>query len=193
LLTPDDVFGKPHEAARGRLLIANPFLQDPSFKRSVVLLTEHSADGSVGFILNHPVDIQLNDAARDFPALASTLHYGGPVELDSLHFLHRLGDVLEGAIEVCEGVFWGGHVAMLKALIRRGGVQPNDIRFFVGYSGWSPGQLHEELTQKSWIVADTDAEIVFENNPDKLWQRVLRSMGQAHVMISNFPEDPSLN
>jgi putative transcriptional regulator len=187
------MFGKPNQAAKGKLLIANPFMQDPSFKRSVVVLVEHNTDGTVGFVLNHPLEVKLNDAASDFPQFDTQLFFGGPVQLDSLHYLHAYGDMLPGSMEICDGVFWGGNVEALKVLINANSLNPDGIKFFAGYSGWAPRQLDGELEGKSWIIAPAESGIVFETNPDNLWRRTLRSMGDEYAIMANFPEDPRLN
>lgn len=178
---------------RGKLLVSEPFLSDPYFKRSVVLLSEHNNDGSIGFILNKPTDIKLNEAIRDFPILDSNLYFGGPVQTDSLQYIHKLGDKLEGSKEVMKGVFWGGNFENLKMLIDTKQVSPEEIRFFVGYSGWQPNQLEDEIKEKSWIIAPSTNQFAFFDHPKKLWGDVLRSLGQEFSILANFPEDPSLN
>lgn len=188
-----NMFGKPHQAAKGKLLIANPFMADPNFKRSVVVLAEHNADGTVGFVLNHRLDVKLNDVAADLPVFDTHLFYGGPVQMDTLHFLHAYGELVPDCQEVCEGVFWGGNTEALKVLLDNGQVKPDGIKFFAGYSGWAPKQLDGELDGKSWIITPAESGIVFEQNPDNLWRRTLRSMGEEYAMMANFPEDPRLN
>src|SRR5687768_9313951 len=119
---------------KGDLLISEPFFSDPFFKRSVVLLIEHSEQGSLGFIINKPIDIKLNDALDDFPEFDAKVFFGGPVKRDNLYYIHTLGNKLEGSFEVAPGLFWGGDFEMLKELIRRHEITPDQIRFYVGYS-----------------------------------------------------------
>lgn len=177
----------------GKFLVSEPFLSDPYFKRSVVMLSEHNEEGSVGFILNKPTDIKINDAIKDFPKIDSNLYFGGPVQTDSLQYIHKLGDRLEGSRKLLNGVYWGGNFETLKFLIDTKQVSKDDIRFFVGYSGWQPKQLEEEIQEKSWIIAPGKFEFAFFDDPKKLWGDVLRNLGQEFSILANFPEDPSLN
>ena len=184
---------KPVRPGTGKLLISEPFLPDPNFKRTVIMLTEHNEEGSVGFILNRQLDMTINDIMDDLPKFNSMLHYGGPVEPDTLHYLHRTGDTLEGSIEITGGVYWGGNFEALKILIETKQVDPSDFQFFIGYSGWGPGQLKHELKEKSWMLTSARKEHCFLENPESLWHNVLKTMGNEYAIIANFPEDPSLN
>jgi putative transcriptional regulator len=177
----------------GRILVSEPFLLDAYFKRSVILLGEHGDEGTIGFILNKPTDLKLNDALEDFPPFDAPLYFGGPVQTDTIHFLHTLGSRLEGSKELLPGIFWGGELETLKLLIDTGQVSKNDIRFFAGYSGWEPHQLDHELQGKNWLVSNCKKEFAFSIEPDELWGEVLRSMGSQYAILANFPEDPSLN
>jgi putative transcriptional regulator len=177
----------------GKILVSEPFLLDSYFKRSVILLGEHSSEGSVGFILNKPTDLVLNDALDDFPHFDVPLYFGGPVQTDTIHFLHTLGTRLEGSKKILPGIYWGGNLEMLKLLIETNQVNKQDIRFFAGYSGWEPKQLEDELKGKTWLVSSCKKEFAFSSNPDELWGQVLRTMGSQYAILANFPEDPSLN
>ncbi|MEO0312210.1 MAG: hypothetical protein RIQ89_1867 [Bacteroidota bacterium] len=181
------------EPGVGRILVSEPFLLDSYFKRSVILLGEHSQEGTIGFILNKPTDLQLNDALEDFPPFNVPLYFGGPVQTDTIHFLHTIGHRLEGSKEILPGIFWGGSLDMLKLLIETNQVSKSAIRFFAGYSGWEPDQLHEELIGKTWLISKGKAEFAFNEHPDELWGEVLKSMGSNYAVLANFPEDPSLN
>lgn len=177
----------------GRILVSEPFLLDSYFKRAVILLGEHGDEGTIGFILNKPTDLKLNDALEDFPPIDAPLYFGGPVQTDTIHFLHTLGHTLEGSKEILPGIFWGGDLEALKLLIDTGQVSTNEIRFFAGYSGWDPHQLDDELKGKTWLVSNCKKEFAFSNHPDELWGEVLRNMGSQYAIMANFPEDPSLN
>ncbi len=178
---------------QGSLLISEPFLPDPNFKRKVVLLCEHNTEGTVGFILDNPLEVSIQEAIPDFPEFDAKLFIGGPVQTDTLHFIHDVGDMLEGSTKVLDGVYWGGNFEALKILIDTGQVTPANFRFFLGYSGWGAGQLRHELRDKSWIVTEGSREQIFKEKPDDLWKKVLRNMGKEYAIVSNFPEDPSLN
>lgn len=181
------------EPCVGRVLISEPFLMDSYFKRTVILLGEHGEDGTVGFILNKPTDLTLNDALEDFPPFDAPLYFGGPVQTDTIHFLHTLGKKLEGSKEIMPGIYWGGSLETLKLLIETRQVSKDEIRFFAGYSGWEPQQLDDEMKGRTWLVFNGKKDFAFSQNPDELWGEVLRSMGSQYAILANFPENPSLN
>ncbi len=177
---------------KGSFLISEPFLPDPNFKRTVIILTEHNNDGTVGFVLNKRMEISLHDAMEDFPSVDIPIYFGGPVQPDTLHFIHTI-DILEGRHEIFDGLYWGGNFEALKAMAAKKFIKKENIIFFIGYSGWSPDQLDSEIKEKSWIVTPAKPELLFTDNQDDLWKTVLQSMDQKYSIIANFPEDPSLN
>lgn len=179
--------------AAGRLLVANPFMPDGSFKRAVILITEHNEEGTVGFILNRGMDLQLSDVL-DVPNIeAFKLSNGGPVSMDTLHFVHRTPDIFPGSDEITSDVYWGGSFDLLKLHLENNRLVPEEVTFFVGYSGWSPEQLEHEIKEESWVVCPGNAELVFETNADSLWRKALLLMGDTYKAVSNFPKDPRLN
>ncbi|WP_128543097.1 YqgE/AlgH family protein [Larkinella soli] len=177
----------------GSLLIAEPFLGDPNFERSVILVCEHNEDGTFGLVLNQIAQVRLNDVLTDELYHDYPLYVGGPVQQNTLHYIHRLGDALEDSIRVADGLYWSGNFDQLRQLINTGTVKENDIRFFVGYSGWSGGQLADEMAQNAWIVSHTDAGFIFDTPSDQFWRGVLRRMGGQYRVLSHYPVDPRLN
>ncbi len=191
-----DLFNLPDQklaAKAGRLLVSEPFMQDPYFKRSVVLLTEHSDGGSFGLIINKPIPMYLHEAIENAPAFDSRLGLGGPVQKETLHYLHQLGHLIPNSTEVMDGVFWGGDFEVIKELMLSNTIKPGDIRLFVGYAGWAEGQLSSEMKSKSWIVAKATKKLLFGSKPEDLWNNVLESMGGPYAYMVNLPEDPRLN
>lgn len=191
-----DLFSLPDQKIRakaGRLLISEPFMQDPYFKRSVVLLTEHNERGSFGLILNKPIPMYLNEAIENAPTFDSKLALGGPVQKETLHYLHLLGDQIPNSTEVMDGIYWGGDFEAVKELIISGELQPGNIRMFVGYAGWAEGQLNHEMESKSWIVARASKEVLFGERPENLWSEILNGMGTPYNYLVKLPEDPRLN
>ncbi|MBS1507614.1 MAG: YqgE/AlgH family protein [Bacteroidetes bacterium] len=177
----------------GRLLISEPYLSDPNFERTIILLCEHNEEGSVGFVLNKPSLSKLNELINDLSDLENVLCIGGPVQQDTLHFLHQCGDI-EGAIEVGDNIYWGGEFEQLIGKIETQQIESSEIKFFVGYSGWSPGQLEEEIKLNSWIVSNlASSELIFETPVEEMWRLTLRKMGGRFSMYSNYPVDPSMN
>lgn len=177
----------------GTLLLAEPFMLDPNFKRSAVLLVEHGAEGSVGFVLNRQTEIRVDEVIQDFPEIDAKIYYGGPVGTDTIHYLHCKQDLLEGSDEVCPGVYWGGDFERLKFFIRQQLIQPQDIRFFLGYSGWSEDQLTEELESGSWVTAPMFANYLFKSQPENLWSQVMNNKGSAFSVIAQMGEEPHYN
>jgi len=179
---------------RGKILLAEPFMVDPNFKRAAVLLCEHSKEeGSIGFILNRPLQTKIDELIDDFPDFDSELFFGGPVQVDSVHYLHSVGNLLEGSVEVAKGVYWGGDFEKLKFLIYSELIKPNQIRFFVGYAGWADGQLLDEMGYGSWLLANMDANYVFNLKPEILWQSIMVDKGNAFTVIAQVPEDYTWN
>ena len=178
---------------KGRLLLSEPYLADPNFERTVILLTEHNEEGSVGFILNKPSESHVSEVMEDLKGLDAQIFIGGPVQQDTLHFIHRCGD-LEDAIELENGIYWGGNFEQLLSLIDTGKFLVTDIKFFLGYSGWSPDQLQEELKLNSWIVSDRGShEMIFETLPDQMWKKAMHELGGRFSVYSNYPADPRMN
>jgi putative transcriptional regulator len=181
-------------AAAGRLLISEPFMLDPNFKRSVILLTEYSDDGAMGFILNQPSEFLIGDLLPEIPYSEMPVFIGGPVANNTLHFIHCCPAKIDGGIEIGGGVYWGGDFEEVKALITSYRLKVDEIRFFTGYSGWTSKQLDAEIKEDSWIVADKlSKEIIFTKNEDNLWREVVIGLGQRYAHIANFPENPELN
>ena len=177
----------------GKVLISEPFLADPYFKRTVVFLVEHTREGSVGFILNKPVNILLSDVVSDFPNTRAEVYFGGPVNQNNLFFLHTYGGILSDSRHVKDGIYWGGNFDQLKFLVENKQISIDNFRFFAGYSGWSKNQLSDELKEKSWIVSDIDVNKILEVNPKQFWKDLLKAMGSNFEIMSKFPEDPSMN
>jgi putative transcriptional regulator len=178
----------------GKLLISEPFLNDPNFARSVVLLTEHSDTGTLGFVVNHPSLLMVDDLIADIGAPNFPVFYGGPVATDTIHFIHRCPDRITDGEEIAKGVYWGGNFETLKALMGQGEVTQEEVKFFVGYSGWGEQQLQDEIKANTWIVSDQyDPDMVFSADEEQLWKDVIIHLGPKYAHISNFPQNPNLN
>lgn len=187
----DDLLTIPR---RGDLLISEPYLPDPNFERTVIFLCEHDDNGSLGFVLNKKTEAVVNDLMDGLEALESKIYVGGPVQRNTLHFLHKGTVDLASDVEVVNGIHWGMDFEGLLEKINTKQIDEQDLKFFVGYSGWSPGQLLDELKEKAWIVCKcANQEMVFDSEPEDLWRQVLNNMGGKFKMISNYPKDPRLN
>jgi len=180
-------------ATSGRVLIAEPFLNDTYFKRSVVFITEHKAEGSVGFVLNKPVELKVQDVIQNFPFIDSGISIGGPVNTNTLHYIHTLGDLLPDSVKVLDNIYWGGDFETLKKFIAEGKIKKDQIRFFLGYSGWSEQQLEKELKENAWLVTNINSEMIMKGEEEGFWNQILEKMDNKYQVWANFPENPGLN
>ena len=177
----------------GILLISDPFLKDPNFMRTVILLCEHREEGSFGFVLNKTLDRELGDLIKNAEGTRFPVYEGGPVQKDTLHFLHQCPELIPGGIEVTTGIFWGGDFEEVLILLREKKLGKNDIRFFVGYSGWGEGQLSDELAEKSWIIREASNPLIFNLHTQQVWKSALQDLGGEYRQMVNYPIDPQLN
>jgi putative transcriptional regulator len=179
---------------KGAILISEPFLKDPNFGRSVVLICEHETNqGSFGLILNQTSNLNLDDVLEENIYPDVPLFVGGPVHHNTLHYVHRRPDLIDGGIEIMEGVTWGGNFQQVKTLLNNGVLSPKDIRCFIGYSGWDENQLDNELKKDSWIVSQTTADFIFDTPTEHFWRTMLKEMGGSFKVLANYPSDPRLN
>jgi putative transcriptional regulator len=179
--------------AKGKILISEPFLPDTFFNRTIIYLTDHTPQGSVGFILNKMVNIKISSAITGFEGWDENLNMGGPVAPDTLHYLHKFGDMIPDSVPIQDSISWGGDIDSIRELIKTGKIIKSQIRFFLGYSGWSAGQLERELKENSWVIATVNSDIIMNNRGDDTWKRILRSMKNKYKMWADFPDSPEMN
>jgi putative transcriptional regulator len=178
----------------GSLLISEPFLDDPNFRRAVVLMAEHSDEGTLGFVLNHRSQLLLKDLVPDLWQAEYPVFIGGPVEIDTIHFIHRCYDKLNSGEEIANGIYWGGNFETLKILVNNNSLAIDEVKFFLGYSGWGIDQLKEEIDANTWIVSNNfKPDVIFADDEEDLWRSVIVNLGPKYAHVSNFPIDPSLN
>ncbi len=182
-----------HDVKTGNVLLAEPFMLDPNFKRSAVILCEHTDEGSIGFIMNKPIKMNVDDLIEEFPEFISEVLFGGPVQTDTIHYVHNVGDLLEDSVQITQSLYWGGDFEKLKFLISSNLIKPHNIRFFIGYSGWSEGQLNDELNLGSWVLTDMDPNYLFNTEPDLLWQQAMENKGSTFSVIAQIPEFKTWN
>ena len=180
-------------ASKGALLIAKPFLGDPNFERGVILLCSYNDQGTFGFVMNQVTELFLGDVLEETIYQDIPLYLGGPVEKNTLHFIHRRPDLIAGGDEIIEGVFWGGNFDQVKTLLNINSLKQDDIKFFIGYSGWSGGQLENEIKEDSWIITNTTANFLFTTSAGELWREGLKNMGGEFRSIAHYPLDPRSN
>lgn len=180
--------------AKGTLLIASPDIGEGIFFRSVMLICEHSSNGSFCLIVNKAIDIELPEDILNPKEITNTdvqLRAGGPLQPNQMMLLHSSDQIPEQSLKVCDGVYLGGDLQFLQesAMNSNG---PH-LRLCFGYSGWGPGLLEREFLSGRWFLHPATARHVFEIPSEKLWQLVLREMGGKYATFSMIPEDLSLN
>ncbi|MFZ5871722.1 MAG: YqgE/AlgH family protein [Actinomycetota bacterium] len=184
-------------ALTGRLLVATPQLEHEQFRRTVVLLLDHSDDGALGVVVNRPTEIDVDavlPAWQPFVTVPPRLFQGGPVALDSAL----------GLVSVPEHPA-GSEPLGVRRLVGSLGLVDLDtppevvagevtrLRIFAGYAGWAPGQLEGEIGEGSWYVVDAEPGDAFTDTPEELWARVLRRQGGDLALVASFPDDPTMN
>lgn len=179
--------------APGVLLIADPFLKDPHFGRTVVFLCDHQPQGSFGFVLSRQLRSTLDELISGLPGCKMPVYYGGPVQPDTLHFLHQYPELIPEANAVAPGIYWGGNFETVTELLQSGRLHLDKIKFFVGYSGWGVGQLEEEMEEKSWITVSANRKLVFNTPCGEIWKGSLQLLGGEFARMINYPIDPQLN
>ncbi len=179
--------------SRGKVLISEPFLCDATFGRSVVLLVDHSGEGSMGLVLNKELPLYVNDIVKEFKYLDEIpLYKGGPVGTDTLFYLHNLSDVA-GALPVSNGLYLNGDFDAVKKYILQGNPIEGHIRFYLGYSGWSGEQLVEEIKENTWIVGKEENSYLLEEEVKVMWRKSMEKLGSKYEAWSRFPLVPSMN
>lgn len=179
---------------KGQLLIAEPsIIGDLSFNRSVILLADHNSEGSVGFIINKPLKYTINDLVPEIDAKFK-IYNGGPVEQDNLYFIHNIPELIPNSIEISNGIYWGGDFESTKDLINSGKIEKDNIRFFLGYTGWEANQLEDEMSANSWIITKNSYENkIIGKSTTNFWKEKILELGGDYLIWSNAPENPILN
>jgi putative transcriptional regulator len=178
---------------KGSILISDPFSDDVYFGRSVVLICEHNDEGTFGFVLNNYIDVDLHQLDDNFPNINARISFGGPVSKENLYYIHSFSDITN-TLEIREGLYYGGDFVEITDRIKNAKNPNKEIRFFMGYSGWSPGQLDEEIKNESWITANNiSTEKILDTNLDDLWRICLEKQGQRFQLMTKFPRNPMDN
>lgn len=179
---------------KGDLLIAEPsILGDVSFNRSVILIADHNDEGSIGFILNKPLNYSIKDLLPNITA-DFKIYNGGPVEQDNLYFIHTVPDLINDSLEISNGIYWAGDFDRVIELLNLNRLDKDQIRFFLGYSGWDATQLEKELTSNSWVLAENIYKTgIIKKSNDSIWKEKMLELGGEYSIWSNAPEDPSFN
>ncbi len=178
----------------GKILIATPdLLTDHIFSQAVILIVDQTEQGSMGVIINKPANYYLKDFFKDVPT-GFQLWSGGPVEQKHLFIIHRSPDLLPNSIifDSQKKLCLGGDFNKIKIFLDNKTLTQEDIRFFIGYSGWGIGQLEQEIKEKAWFVTNNDLDI-FNLNPKNLWKDKLIQLNPKNIVWKNSPINPNLN
>lgn len=179
--------------SRGKILISEPFLRDATFGRSVILLIDHTEEGSMGLVVNKQLPLLLNDIIMEFKYLDEIpLYKGGPVATDTLFYLHTLAEI-PGSISISKGLYLNGDFDQIKRYILQGNKVSEHIRFFLGYSGWESDQLNNEIRENTWIVSEEEKSYLMKDNIKDMWRKALEKLGSKYETWSRFPQVPMLN
>ncbi len=189
----DFSFKNNEPTKKGSVLISDPFSDDVYFGRSVVLICEHNDEGTFGFVLNNYIDVDLHQLDDNFPNINARISFGGPVSKENLYYIHSFSEIKE-TLKIREDLYYGGDFEEICERIENAKNPNEEIRFFVGYSGWSPGQLEEEIKNESWITANNiSTEKILDTNLDDLWRICLEKQGQRFQLMTKFPRNPMDN
>lgn len=180
--------------AQGKILISEPFLCDYIFGRSVILLVDHTKEGTMGLVLNKPLPLFLNDILQDFNYQENIpIYKGGPLSTDTLFYLHTLEGITD-SLPISNGLYLNGDFNAIKEYILQGNPIKGKIRFFLGYSGWEYEQLHRELEENTWLVSTESKDTIMDENAGtELWKNSLGRLGSKYELWSRFPQIPALN
>jgi putative transcriptional regulator len=182
-----------NSARENSLLIADPFLKDENFVRSVIFLCSHNEEGSFGLALNKRFEYTIDQLIPGLTSFPLPVFVGGPVGLDTIHFLHQYPDLIPDSQTLFDDLCWGGDFEKIKELVISKTIDINKIKFFIGYSGWSEGQLEKEIEEKTWLTCSAKRSLIFEIPPENIWKQSVLELGGEYEQIINYPIDPQLN
>ena len=191
---PEDFKNKRY--GEGSLLIANPVLPDPNFSRTVILLCNHNDQGSFGLVINRSTQLKAPDLFSDIDILRSynaKIYMGGPVSQSMVFYLYRSAKDVIDLDKICSGVYLGSNLETLESLYLDIGNPGENIRFYLGYSGWSGGQLDGEMEQNSWLVQNANEKLVFLDSEELIWLKAVNSLGEKYQYLTKAPVNPQWN
>ena len=191
---PEDFKNKQY--GKGSLLIANPVLPDPNFSRTVILLCNHNDQGSFGLVINRSTQLKAPDLFSDIDILRSyntKIYMGGPVSQSMVFYLYRSAKDVIDLDKICSGVHLGSNLETLESLYLDIENPEENIRFYLGYSGWSDGQLDGEMEQNSWLVQDANEQFVFLDSENLIWPKAVNSLGEKYQYLTKAPVNPQWN
>lgn len=181
---------KPYQ---GCVLLSEPFLADPNFKRTAVLLAAHNDTGSFGFVINRLLNLRTSELIPNLLNVNFPVFYGGPVENNTIHFIHKNHQYITGAQQITNNIYWGGNLDEVNDITSNNAQAVNDFKFFLGYSGWAENQLSDEMMMKSWWITKAYTEFIFSDDLDEMWKNFVKKLGPDFSYLANAPDDFTLN
>jgi putative transcriptional regulator len=182
------------QLTKGTFLVASPDIEGGIYFRSVVLICEHSSNGSFGLIINKEIEIELPEEIINLKEMVNPdiqVRVGGPIQPSQMMLLHSSDQLGEQSLKICEGIFLGGDLQFLQEAMHN--ANGPRIRLCFGYTAWGAGQLEKEFLSGHWFLHPASAKFLFETPPEKIWQSVLRDMGGKYATLSMMPENLNLN
>ncbi|MEP6682565.1 MAG: YqgE/AlgH family protein [Parafilimonas sp.] len=177
----------------GNILIADPFLKDPNFLRTAIFLCEHETEGSFGLVLNKKLEYVISDLMNDLEDCDFPVFFGGPVQQNTIHFLHTQPGLITGGEKITNEIYWGGEFDEVISLLKRNKLSQQDIRLFLGYSGWGTDQLESELQEHTWLTTYASPQLIFTDDINSIWKNALKQLGGKYEQLIHYPIDPQLN
>ena len=189
-----DDLKKLDKISKGCLLQADPsIINDHNFNRAIVIITEKNQDEIVGFIINKPLEFNLDDLFKDLGKDLEVFN-GGPVNKENLYYIHNVPELISNSLEISKNLFWGGDFTDVKNCIKEKKLRMNNIRFFSGYSGWTLDQLNNEIKEKAWVITNNRfGDKILESKSNEFWKNEIKMLGDEYIIWSNAPENPKLN
>ncbi len=176
---------------KGAILVAKPTLSNDIFQRSVILITENIESGSIGFILNRTSHLPISVFVSEIEA-NSIVFEGGPVDKDNIYYVHKRPDLIRNSEWIIDDIYWSGVYEDVREAVNNGLIKDDEIKFFIGYCGWSPKQILNELKDNSWSITELNFDL-FEGWDADLWKNLMKQLGGDNLIWLNTPADPSMN
>lgn len=179
---------------KGKILISNyTLVNDFEFNKSIILIAENNKKNTIGFVINKKTNYLLSDIDRTFKELKIPIYKGGPVKVDTIHFIHKKSELFEKSKMITEEIFWGNQFEKAIKLIKQKKININEIKFFLGYSGWEKNQLHHEIDEKSWLSTNNYKVSDIFNSEKLIWKKKIEKFGEYYKIWSNSPDNPNYN
>tara|TARA_B100001250_G_scaffold378833_1_gene368981 strand:+ start:903 stop:1448 length:546 start_codon:yes stop_codon:yes gene_type:complete len=178
------------EVQIGSILISKPFIEDKRFEKTIILIAEHNKNGTVGFIINQPTNLTIDELLPDLKDFSINIKKGGPVETNNLFFIHKYPDLIHNSIEIKNGFFWGGELQDIVKGYQNKEITNDQISFFLGYTGWEKNQLEEEINEGSWIISEIN---LTKFNEKINWSTLLIAINKEYEVWATAPADFHLN